>query len=72
MTQQLQIHDNNTDKDNDNNTDNDNDADYTDIELSVIMIDDIEYYFDSDNNLYDINKNIIGTFDPISQDLSIY
>ena len=27
------------------------------------MIDDEEHYFDSDNNLYDINKNIIGTFD---------
>jgi len=33
------------------------------VEMSVVMIDDVEYYFDSDNNLYDINKNIVGTFD---------
>lgn len=53
----------------DNNEDDQDDDEL--LELSVVMIDEVEYYFDSDNNLYDINKNIIGTFEPSTQEISI-
>jgi len=56
----------------DNPIDSDPDEDTEEIELSTIEIDDVEYYFDSDKNLYDINKNIIGTFNSETMDVCIF
>jgi hypothetical protein len=56
----------------DNQIDSDPDEDTEEIELSAIEIDDVEYYYDSDENLYDINKNIIGTFNFETMDVCIF
>ena len=39
--------------------------------LHSVSVDDVEYYYDADNRLYDTNHSVIGTFDPESLTISI-
>jgi hypothetical protein len=48
------------------------DQEEQDIDLFVVMIDDVEYYYDNENNLYDNNQTIVGTFDPSTKDISYF
>ena len=42
-----------------------------DIILNSVYVDDVEYFYDSDNLLYNSDHNVIGQFDPIALSISI-
>jgi hypothetical protein len=43
-----------------------------DVDLYVVMIDEVEYYYDDAKNLYNEEQIIIGTFDPATKDISYF
>jgi len=42
-----------------------------DIILNSVYVDDVEYFYDSNNLLYNSHHNVIGQFDPITLSISI-
>ena len=53
--------------------DEDNDDDEEeDVDLYVVMVDGVEYYYDIAKNLYNQEQIIIGTFDPTTKDISYF
>jgi len=54
------------------NKEENEDDDEEDVELYVVMIDDVEHYYDDAKNLYNDQQIIIGTFDPATKDISYF
>ena len=48
------------------------DDDEEDVDLYVVMIDEVEHYYDIAKNLYNQEQIIIGTFDPATKDISYF
>jgi hypothetical protein len=55
-----------------NKEENDDDDDEEDVDLYVVMVDGVEYYYDIAKNLYNQEQIIIGTFDPVTKDISYF
>jgi len=52
--------------------DDDDDEEDVDVDLYVVMVDGVEYYYDIAKNLYNQEQIIIGTFDPVTKDISYF
>ena len=50
----------------------DDDDEEEDVDLYVVMVDGVEYYYDIAKNLYNQEQIIIGTFDPVTKDISYF